>query len=438
MRNIPLLALVAVCILTGCGTQQSASGNGTTLRVWYSTDDATERAWAQTLARRFETGHPGIHVQFTVLDFEDLNTKLQLALQGGNPPDLAYVTPRGPGIPVYVGAHQLRDLTAAARSHGWAAKLRPGLLASYNQPFGLIGAQKGHIVAVPAAMAAVGILYNKRLLARLHLQVPASLAAFERDLARAKRAGYTPLGIGNGDGWLGDDWYLTLVNALLPPASLEPEQFLDPHFSFRRPPFLRAGTILQRWAKSDYLTPNFGGLDAQEGVDVFFRGKTLFQLISSSENSQILQDQRDTKLPVGYFAFPTTREKRTVPASGYLGWVVPKAAQHPAAAVSFIDSLLSQQTAKFLVQHGVAPAMKVAVAHAAASWQESELQALQTAQPGLYLDAAPVSNLNATMEANVQLLLQGYEGPQFLTKSLQEVYRSHGKTGSAARIDGEF
>jgi hypothetical protein len=43
------------------------------------------------------------------------------------------------------------------------------------------------------------------------------------------------------------------------------------------------------------------------------------------------------------------------------------------------------------------------------------------------------------MEANVQLLLQGYEAPAFLVKSLQEVYASHGKHGgSTARIDGEY
>jgi hypothetical protein len=76
--------------------------------------------------------------------------------------------------------------------------------------------------------------------------------------------------------------------------------------------------------------------------------------------------------------------------------------------------------------------------HGATQWQESYLRALATSQRGIYIDAAPITNLNATMEANVQLLLQNYEPPQFLVKSLQEVYTSHGNRGSAARIDGEF
>jgi hypothetical protein len=72
------------------------------------------------------------------------------------------------------------------------------------------------------------------------------------------------------------------------------------------------------------------------------------------------------------------------------------------------------------------------------AWQQTYLDAVRSAQPGIYLDAAPVSNLNATMEANVQLLLQGYEHPSFLVNSLQKVYASHGNGGSTARIDGEF
>lgn len=441
-----LLALTALLLLlTACGSsgsspssEQSSQSRQTTLRVWYSTDDPAERVWSQGLARRFEASHPDARVQFTVYDFEDLNTKLQLALSAGTPPDLVYATPRGPGIPVYVANHQLRDLTAGAKAGGWASKLAPGLLAQYNQPFSYLGAPRGHVVAVPTTMAAVGVLYNKRLLDELHLEIPRSLAAFDAALQKARAAGYTPLGIGNEDGWVGDDLYLTLVNALLPPSALEPEQRLSSTFRFTGPRFLQAAEHLKGWSSSGYLTPNFGGLDAQEGINLFFRGKTLFQIISSSQNPQITQNERATNLPIGVFAFPTARGGRTVPNSGYLGWVVPKRAAQPQLASQFIDSMLTPGTARFLLQHGSIPAVRSGSLHSDMGWQESYLGAVRGAQRGIYLDAAPVPNLNATMEANVQLLLQGYEHPAFLVKSLQKVYASNGKGGSTARIDGEF
>ena len=71
-------------------------------------------------------------------------------------------------------------------------------------------------------------------------------------------------------------------------------------------------------------------------------------------------------------------------------------------------------------------------------FQRAYLRALATATPGVYLDGAPVPNLNATMEANVQLLLQKVEAPAFLTRSLQTVYASEGLHASSTRTDGEF
>jgi raffinose/stachyose/melibiose transport system substrate-binding protein len=450
-RSLCLCGTVAICalvpfLLGGCALPGggSAASGVSVLRIWYSTDDPVERVWSQQLAQRFQASHPKVRVRLTDYTFEDLNTKLQLALSAGDPPDLAYVTPRGPGIPAFVAAHRLRDLTVAARAHHWASRLLPELLASYNRPFSFLGAGRGSVMAVPTSLAAVGVLYNRRLLTRLHLSVPESLSAFEQALARARAAGYTPIGLGNADGWLGDDWYLTLVNALVGPAALQSEQQLSRSFTFRQPPLLQAARILQRWSQRGYFTSNFGGLDAQEGVDAFFQGRTLFQLISSSENAQIRQDQRQSGLPVGVFAFPGPGGGRVVPVSGYLGWVVPAASRNPNEAIAFINSLLSLSTARFLLDQSVLPAYRSSgwrgqTLRAVPGWEREYLQALRTAAPGVYLDAAPVANLNATMEANVQLLLQGYEPPQFLVKSLQEVYASRGSQGgSTARIDGEF
>jgi raffinose/stachyose/melibiose transport system substrate-binding protein len=435
-----ILLLAMTTLLAGCGATTGAVGTTRVLHIWYSTDDPVERVWSQQLARRFEASHPSVHVQLTDYSFEDLNTKLQLALAAGDPPDLAYVTPRGPGIPAYVANHKLLNLAVAARDNRWAERLRPGLLSSYNRVFRFYGASPGAVVAVPTALAAVGVLYNTRLLQALHLQVPRSLASFQRDLRIAKRAGDVPVGIGNGDGWLGDDWYLTLVNAAISAAQLQPEQQLSPHFSFKQAPFLRAGSILQHWSQRGYLTPDFGGLDAQEGIDQFFHGKTLFQLVSSSEDSQIGQDERETRIPVGVFAFPTNGGRPVMPQSGYLGWVVPQDGHNHATAVAFINNLLTPATGRFLVRQGIIPAQAGSrtAASARSSWLRQYLRALNTARPGVYIDAAPIANLNGTMEANVQLLLQGYEQPAFLVKSLQQVYTSRGRHGSTARIDGEF
>jgi|SRR5579875_2590209 len=432
-----IVLIVLALLLAGCGAASSGASPKTTLRVWYSTDDPVERAWTPTLAKQFESTHPNVTVQLTPYSFEDINTKLQLALSAGDPPDLAYVTPRGPGIPAYVSAHDLLNLAPAARKDGWAADLRPGLLAAYNRPFTFFGAKSGQVMAVPMALAAVGMLYNTRLLHRLHRPIPATLAAFEADLAPAKKAGMVPLGMGNGDGWLGDDWYQTLVEAMIRPAALTAEQNLKP-FSFHQKPFTRAATLMRQWSRAGYFTPNFGGLDAQDGIDQFFKGHTLFQLISSSEDSQISAAEKATRVPIGVFGFPTEYGGTVSPMSGYEGWIVPKHSAHPSIATAFIDQMLQPATAQALLDRGFLPARRGNY-NAPVAWQRQYMNVIGAAHHGVYIDAAPIANLNATMEANVQLLLQGYEGPDFLSRSMQEVYSSRGKQhGSTARIDGEF
>lgn len=441
--------LVAVLALGGAafrahGTPSTTASSTSTLRIWYASDDPTERSWATALANRFAAQHRNIKVDFTVYGLEDVTNKLQLALAANRPPDLIYTTPRGPGLPAYVRAGKLLDLTAAAKKHGWARQLRPNLLSDYNTLLAANGSShdKGRIYAVPYVMAVVGVLYNRTLFSKLHLSVPHTQAQLEALLPRIKKAGYTPLGLGNADGWVGDDWYLTLVNARVAPSTLTGALRLDPHFSFKGNAFQAAGATLQSWSKKNYFTRNFGGLDAQDSVTVFFEGRTAMQLVSSTENSQILSLAQRTRIRTGIFAFPSARSgaRPVMPQSGYAGWAIPRDGHNASAALDFIDYAISGGVAQTLLAHGMLPAHHVDLraAHTAAPFQKSYLAALDTAEPGVYLDSAPIPNINATMEANVQLLLQGYEAPGFLTRSLQQVYTSRGKNASSTRTDGEF
>jgi ABC-type glycerol-3-phosphate transport system substrate-binding protein len=129
-----------------------------------------------------------------------------------------------------------------------------------------------------------------------------------------------------------------------------------------------------------------------------------------------------------------------MPQSGYEGWAIPRAARNPAAALDFMSYMTSAQTAALLLTHGMLPAhhLDARAARVAAPFQQEYLDALNGATPGVYLDAAPIPNINATMEANIQLLLQGYETPDFLPRSLQQVYASRGAKATSTRTDGEF
>jgi raffinose/stachyose/melibiose transport system substrate-binding protein len=439
----------ALCLvllsLTACWPQTTGS-----LQIWYATDDPVEHQWAIQLVDLFNRSHPNVHATISVYGYDDFNPKLLAALGAGNPPDLAYATPRVCGIPKYVQNHKLVDLTSAARRLGWAAKLRPGLLQDYNSPFTIFATKRYgvqptnvQVYAVPDSMAAVAVMYNASLLKQLGLSVPQTLAQFSADVTIASDHHLVPLGLGDADGFLGDDWYQTMVNTKLPYVDLERELRISSDFSFERPPFVWASAQLLAW-RNDF-TANSGSIDAQDGVRQFFQGRTLFQLISSSEDSQITSLMKLVHFQVGVFGFPGAKPNDGVmPQSGYEGWIIPKQGHDTTNAITFINWILSPSTQRFLLRQGAIPATPVSSqqARTASPFLRQYLGLLASLRPGVFLDAAPILNLNATMEGNVQLMLNVHEileGPHFLPNAMQLLYREHGRSNETpVQIDCEF
>ena len=433
--------------ITAAGSRPAAKS---TLNIWYSTDDPVESKWSTGLAPLFEAAHPNITVKLKVFDLDSFNDKMQDALASKTGPDLAYATPREPGIPVYVKHGELANLTAYSKQHKWSSLTRPGLLNSWNAPFGVWLAKfkgqkvnpKVQIYGVPNSMAVVGIVYNSKLLSQLHLSVPKTMAEFQHDAAVAKSHGDVALGLGNQDLWLGDDWYLTLANSVDKPSYLQQSLAFSPKFSYKGAEFRNAASQLAAWAGKGYFSPNFASLDAQGGIDAFFQGHTLFQLVSSTENAQILADKKQTGIPIGVFALPASFKGHgagVMPYSGWEGWIVPKATHNKAAAEKWITFMLGSKATKYTLAHAVLPTTRVAASSAPTKFQRDYLKAFDAASKGVYLDAAPVPHLTAAMEANLGLLLSKKETAKAVQSGLQETYQSYGKKyNHITDIDGEF
>ena len=142
------------------------------------------------------------------------------------------------------------------------------------------------------------------------------------------------------------------------------------------------------------------------------------------------------------FAFPAVRTgaKPVIVQDGYSGWAIPRTAHNPSAAVSFIDAMLSASTRQSLLAQGLIPALRLTstTAGTAAPFQQEWLTALATATSGVYVDAAPIPNFLATMEAQIQQLLAGKESPASLTQTLQQTYATRGRNAAFTDTDGEF
>jgi len=289
-------------------------------------------------------------------------------------------------------------------------------------------------------MAAVGVACNTKLMHKLGISFPRTLADMEADAAKAKAAKMIPFGIGNNDLWLGDDWYITLANEDFSVRQLQ-KVLADGKFNFNQKSFVKAGDLMSTWSKDGYFTPNFQALDAQGGLDSFFRGNTLFQLMSSSEDAQLLQDERETKMPISVAAFPGRFSGHTglIPYSGYEGWIIPKATHNKAAAIKWINFMLGSTATQYVMKNGVLPTTNVSPSAAPTQFQKDYLTAFAGARRGIYLDAAPVPNFTADMEGNIEALLAHKEKGSVVAKDLETAYKSYGKNSNKTPdIDGEY
>src|SRR5262249_36262986 len=159
-----------------------------------------EGAWADTIAA-FQKAYPGITVKRTPVPYANYRTAGKLHASAADAPDLVEGD-MGPGgvMASLVPGHLLLPLDKYAAKYGWPAKFGPFIhqlqLGSDGKHVGT-----GPVYGVPDFAELLGVFYNKAELAKLHLTVPTTFAAFEASLAAARQAGVTPLMIGGLDKW---------------------------------------------------------------------------------------------------------------------------------------------------------------------------------------------------------------------------------------------
>lgn len=88
------VATVMAAALSGCG-DSSAGGGDVTLRLvaadyGNSADNSSQEYWDK-LAHDFETKHPGIQVEVSVYNWNEVDTRVADMVKHGNPPDMAQI-----------------------------------------------------------------------------------------------------------------------------------------------------------------------------------------------------------------------------------------------------------------------------------------------------------------------------------------------------------
>ena len=176
------LAAVAVVALATGASIASARSQETTIKV-LAQSNGQGNPQLQAIFDRFQQLNPDIKIDATYLPIGTTyaNT-LRTQLQGGNGPDVFYVT---------AGSGGLQSVLPLAKA-GYVADLakRPWVktlpLAPANRPFFW---RRGKLTALPFAVVPVGVMYHTDVLADLGIQVPKTTSQFLAACRTAKVEG---------------------------------------------------------------------------------------------------------------------------------------------------------------------------------------------------------------------------------------------------------
>lgn len=346
------LALGAtLTVLAACGTggesadsgDSKDSGGAQTITWWHNSNTDPGKAYYDEVATKFEDSHPGVTVEVSAMQHEDMLTKLDAAFQSGDAPDV-YMERGGGELADHVEAGLVKDISEPAKAE--IGKIG-GSVSGWQVD--------GKTYALPFSVGVVGFWYNKDLLAKAGVTNPP--ATLDELLAAAdtlKKAGIAPISVGAGDKWPAAHYWYYLALRQCPKAVLDGAvKTLD----FSDACFVRAGEDLEKIIGAQPFNKGFLSTPAQTGPTsasgLLATGKVAMEMQGHWEPGVmqgLTEDKKGLGDKTGWFPFPSVaggQGDQTAALGGGDAWAVSQKA--PDAAVDFVKYLLSDE-----VQQGFA------------------------------------------------------------------------------------
>ena len=284
--------------------------------------------------------------------FTDLQTTLKLAVSSNKAPDVVEANQGRPIMGQLVKGGLLKPLDAYADAYGWKDRWSKTLLdlnrfTADGKTFGA-----GNLYGVSQQGEIVGVFYNKDKVKT----VPSTFAEFEAMLAKAKKAGETPISFGNLDKFGGIHEFQTVQNQFADKQATRDFVFAKGGASFDTSENKEAATKLQEWAKKGYFTKDFNGTGYDPAWQQFTKGKGPFTIAGTWITNDAL---KALGLKLGFFLMPG-REAGSDPVSlggESLPWAITSKSKNADVAAAYIDFLTNAEAADVQVETGNLPAM---------------------------------------------------------------------------------
>jgi raffinose/stachyose/melibiose transport system substrate-binding protein len=397
----------------GSSPSSAAAAPSITLTWWNNATNQPLLGVYQNAIKGFEAQHSNIIIKDVPIQNELLqDTKIPLALEGNNPPNI-YQQWGGGVLGQQVTSGKVDNITADVSS--WIGGIS-----------GASGWQaNGQQYGVPIDLHVVGFWYRKDIFKKVGITVPTTLTQLESDDTKLRAAGYAPIAVGSKDRWPDAFWWEYFALRDCPQSTVVSAIKSE---SFSASCFATASTAMAAFLKTNPFQTGFLGTSSQQGAGssagMVASGKAAMELQGDWDPSVMegVSTNKNLSSELGWFPFPQTpgsAGSQTAVLGGGDGFSCTGTAQQAQACAEFLQYLDSPSVQAQIVGPGASgepvvtsessaitlPATQTAAAYfKTAAYEELYFDTALPTKPGQNLDTAIAnyfSNPNSSTAAAI-------------------------------------
>ncbi|BCL32815.1 extracellular solute-binding protein [Streptomyces aurantiacus] len=374
------------------------------------------------LIAAFEKEHPHIGVEPQYKTFSDYVQNLKLTMTSDTAPDIAQYAV---GMTDLAADGHILDLAPYREAYGWDDAIPPVSLDQLTAGRTSEATGGRALFGVPAGLSMTGIYYNKELAEKAGIGAPpTTLAEFEKQLAAAKNADLTPLGVGALDSG-GLHLWAALLNQLMPTDEYWDWVNGKKGATMENPAAVEASELMVEWGREGYYNESANGTAQVDSTAQFAKGDSVFLINGNWAAGQLATVMGDN---VGFFPMPGEKAGSPTVASGFsVSYAVSSKTEHPQAAGAFLDFLTSPEAGQIISDNGFLPPNPEAVKKPAgvlADIAEGHRRAVADDGITTFPDFAAPAMLDR-LRSGVQKLIADRVAPAEYLDSLQDEWEDH-------------
>ncbi|WOF24239.1 extracellular solute-binding protein [Microbacterium betulae] len=421
-HRIPTVAAaIAALALTGCAGGGGDDGGDVSLTLWHNSTTGDGKQYWEDAAAAFEDENEGVTIDIQSIQNEDMDGRLQTAVNSGDMPDVFMA--RGGG--------KLADVVAAGAVKDLSDLVSDDVRADYGEAVFSAFTVDGATYGLPVAVLPGGIFYSEDLFADAGVaEAPATIDDLVTATEAIKDTGVAPIALGAMDAWPAAHWYYFFA---LRECGQDVISDIATTRDFSDDCWLAAGEDLADFAATEPFNEGYLTTSAQQGAGssagLLANHQAAMELMGGWDVGVIasLTPDQQPLADLGWFPFPAVEDGDGDPTAmmgGVDGYSC--SADSPPACEDFLNFIASQEwQERYAEAYQTIPASKAAQGAVTDPALEPLIASYNDASyVVVWLDTLLGQSVGNALNTSVVELLSGNGSPEGIVEAV---------TGAAAR-----